>query len=422
VNGFRILLGLTLVESVLGDVWVETQSLALRALFLTAGAALFFPARRGARWLVDRLFYDDVTPYEDFVDSVQLGGMTADPADEIITGIAGRLVEALHLESAVLFLGTEPSNARLLTAVGPRAEEVVRRVYPGVTAQIQRSSYKDLLDLRWESDSLLVMALRSPGRQIGFAIMGPKRGGEVFVEEEKRLAQTVAPLLALAVDQSILSRELRDLNQRLVKAQEQERKRMAVDIHDGPLQKEIVLTRASEVSFQDPESLARELVNELREVCSRLRPAILDDLGIVSALEWLLEGVSNRSELSASLTLDGVDEDERLDPESELTLFRVTQEAINNTLKHADATRIDVSLSIDGDSLVLEARDDGTGFSLVHRLDGGIGGGGIGLSGMRERVIYLDGSLNIRSAPGRGTSVLARIPRTPVADSLEART
>jgi signal transduction histidine kinase len=348
--------------------------------------------------------------------------MTADPADEVITGIAGRLVEALHLESAVLFLGTEPSNARLLTAVGPRAEEVVGRVYPGVAAQIQRAGYKDLLDLRWESDFLLVMSLRSPGRQIGFAIMGPKHGGEVFVEEEKRLAQTVAPLLALAVDQSILSRELRDLNQRLVKAQEQERKRMAVDIHDGPLQKAIVLTRASEVTFQDPETLARELVNELWEVCSRLRPAILDDLGIVSALEGLLEGVSSRSEVSASLTLDGVDEDERLDPESELTLFRVTQEAINNTLKHADATRIDVSLSLDGDSLLLEARDDGTGFSLSHRIDGGVGEGGIGLSGMRERVTYLDGSLNIRSAPGRGTSVLARIPRTPVADSLEAMT
>jgi hypothetical protein len=127
-------------------------------------------------------------------------------------------------------------------------------------------------------------------------------------------------------------------------------------------------------------------------ICTkRLRPAILDDLGIVSALEWLLEGVSSRSEISASLTLDGVDEDERLDPESELTLCRVTQEAINNTLKHADATRIDVSLSIDGDSLVLEARDDGTGFSLSHRIDGGIGEGGIGLSGMREGVIYLDG-------------------------------
>ena len=417
-----ILLGLTGAESILGDVWVADQSLMLNALLLTAGVALFLPARRGGRWLVDTLFYGDVTPYEEFVDSVQRGEVAADPADEIITAIASRLVDALHLESAVLFLGTGPSNARLLTAVGPRAEEVVSRIYPRVVPQIQSAGQKDLLDLRWESDSLLVMALRPPGRQIGFAIMGPKHGDEVFVEEEKRLALTVAPLLALAVDQSILSRELRDLNQRLVKAQEQERKRMAIDIHDGPLQKAIVLTRASEVAFQDPETLARELVGELREVCTQLRPSILDDLGIVSSLEWLLDGVSNRSEISASLTLDGVDEDERLDPDSELTLFRVTQEAINNTLKHADATRIDVTLSIDGDSLVLEASDDGTGFALSPHLDGGFGEGGIGLSGMRERVIYLDGSLKIRSAPGRGTTVQARIPRMPVADPSEART
>ena len=316
----------------------------------------------------------------------------------------------LHLESAVLFLGDGSSDARLLTAAGPRADEVVRRLYPEVGSKIDDAGDRDLLDLRWESDSLLMLALKSPGRRIGFALLGPKEGGEVFVEDEKRLALTVGPLLALAVDQSILSGELRELNQRLVGAQELERKRMAVDIHDGPLQKAIVLTRPGKEIGADSGTLARELVNELREVCSRLRPAILDDLGIVPALDWLLEGVSGRAGVLTGLSLEGVDEDERLDPDTEPTLFRVTQEATNNALKHADATRIDVSLSRDGDDLVLRVSDDGVGFSAVGHQSVAVNGGGIGISGMRERAIHLDGSLEINSEPGMGTTVLVRLP------------
>ena len=81
--------------------------------------------------------------------------------------------------------------------------------------------------------------------------------------------------------------------------------------------------------------LARQLTSELREVCSRLRPAILDDLGLVPALDWLLEGVARQSGLSTRLELNGVDEDERFSPEVELALFRVTQEATNNAMKHS---------------------------------------------------------------------------------------
>ncbi len=294
------------------------------------------------------------------------------------------------------------------------------RLYPEIGPQFDDVGDRDLLDLRWESDSLLLLVLKSPGRRIGFALLGPREGGEVFVEDEKRLALTVGPLLALAVDQSILSGELRELNQRLMGAQELERKRMAVDIHDGPLQKAIVLTRTGKDVLADRTAVARELVNELREVCSRLRPAILDDLGIVPALDWLLEGVSSRAEVLTGLSLHGVHEDERLDPDTELTLFRVTQEATNNALKHADATRIDVSLSRDGDALVLMVSDDGVGFSAGGHQNVAVNGGGIGLSGMRERAIHLNGSLEISSAPGMGTTVLVRLPGSPAAALQEA--
>jgi signal transduction histidine kinase len=108
-----------------------------------------------------------------------------------------------------------------------------------------------------------------------------------------------------------------------------------------------------------------------------------------------------------------VDEDDRFDPDGELTLFRITQESINNTLKHANATRIDVSLSRNADELVLMVVDDGVGFSLsTHRAGGAatLESGGIGLSGMRERVIHINGSLEISSSPGTGTTVMVQIP------------
>jgi signal transduction histidine kinase len=226
----------------------------------------------------------------------------------------------------------------------------------------------------------------------------------------------------MAVDQSILSTELRELNQRLVGAQEMERKRMAADIHDGPLQKAIVLTRPQDEASMDQNGLARELVSELREVCSQLRPSIIDDLGVFSAIEWLLDGVSDRTELLTSLSLISVGEDDRFDPDTELTLFRITQESINNTLKHANATRIDVSLSLTSEELVLMVSDDGVGFTLGPRSTGDaitLESGGVGLSGMRERVIHINGSLEINSSPGSGTTVMVRIPTVQAQNRIE---
>lgn len=408
-----LIAALSVFESMAVDLPGGGRAVPLQAAILTLGVGAFFLLRRSARKLVDRLFYREIAQYDDFVDLVRSDQLAIGSAGDVIDGIAARIVETLRLESVLLFLGDGPDGARLLTATGPRSDEVVSKIYPERASQIRESHGSDMLDLRWESESLLVMALKSPGRQIGFAILGPKTAGEVFLEEEKRLALTVGPLLAMAVDQSILSNDLRELNQRLVGAQEMERKRMAADVHDGPLQKAIVLTRPRDGALMDPEELAKELVRELREVCSRLRPSIIDDLGLFSGLEWLLDGVSDRTDLLTSLSLIGLDEDDRFDPDSELTLFRITQESINNTLKHANATRIDVSLCLSADELILMAIDDGVGFSFSpHRAGGAatLESGGVGLSGMRERVIHINGSLEISSSPGKGTTVMARIP------------
>jgi len=159
------------------------------------------------------------------------------------------------------------------------------------------------------------------------------------------------------------------------------------------------------ISQDEKGEIAHQLVSELREVSSRLRPAILDDLGIVPAIEWLLDNLPKRFGLVTHFSLEGLQEEDRFSPDIELALFRVSQESINNIMKHARATSVQVILSKETNAIVLEVRDNGLGFSTATGRNNGLG-----LSQMRQRVVQLNGSLDIHSSPGNGTRVVARIP------------
>lgn len=262
-----------------------------------------------------------------------------------------------------------------------------------------------MIELQRESDSFLISALATGSDFIGFLVLGPKDGGEVFVLEEKRLVATVSPILAIAIDKSQLSEDLRDLNQRLIHAEESERGRVAGDVHDGPLQRALLIIRENEGASGAIDELARQIVFDLREISSRLRPSILDDLGIVSSLDWLLNDVSKRSSLQTNLLLEGLEVDERLTPDVELVLFRVAQEASNNALKHSGGTSLEVTLNRYDHDLILRVADNGKGFARGLNKKGGSG-----LPGMRERVVQLGGCLEVTSVPDMGTTVVARIP------------
>ena len=360
----------------------------------------------------DRLLvYGEVTPYDTFVEAVQDDMLESSPTGDVLQRIVDRIGDVLGLESTVMFVEKEPLGQRVVVSSGTRADEVVRDIYPRLESKIRFGDTDDIVDLRWRADSLLAVNLRSYGSRIGMLLLGPKIGGEVFVDDEKQLVSGIAPLVSLAVDQSTLSAELRDLYQRLVTAQEAERHRLAIDLHDGPLQKAFLLTRRVEGLVEDPSATAQELVAELREITSRLRPSILDDLGLVAGVEWLLEWAPGQTEVATRLQLDGVDETERFEPDVELTLFRVTQEAINNVLKHAKATHLSASLSRADGGLVLHVEDDGVGLPANGQRKKGLG-----LSGMRERVVQLYGTFEIGSAPKGGTRVTATVPlQNPVA-------
>jgi len=370
-------------------------------LFIVGGIIVFFPLQRGARWLVDKFMYKDTTDYQAFFKSLPVNVGTLSGIIEIATGIVQPLAQALNLESVHLFLN-EGSHIRMVAAAGEHATDNLTHVQSKIERYMENHRNEGLVELRVESDTFLIANLELPGHHLGFLLLGPKQGGEVLVEEEKQFVSSVVPIITLAIDKAELSEELRKLNQRLIKAEETERARIAGDLHDGPLQKVIFLARANPVEQKD---IAKQIISEIREICSRLRPAILDDLGLVPAIEWLLDGVSKHSDILTQLSLNDITEEDRFAPDIEQALFRITQESINNAIKHAKATSLNVSISMVGKNLILHVTDNGSGFSLASSNKKGFG-----LSGMRERAFSVGGSFNVQSTPGDGTIITANIP------------
>jgi signal transduction histidine kinase len=204
----------------------------------------------------------------------------------------------------------------------------------------------------------------------------------------------------------------------LLTVQEGERRTLAQDLHDDPVQTLAYLVRMLEVLSDDPRlsadlvplvrrdgELATEVVNTLRTVIHGLRPPVLDDLGAVAALRQLVAEVRSRHGIVIDLRVSG--DPVRLSDRCELTVYRVAQEALSNVVRHAQATDTRVDLHF-GDQVVLTVTDNGRGMSSPAVVAAG-SGGGLGLIGMRERVNLIGGSLEVRACKPHGTRVRATV-------------
>jgi PAS domain S-box-containing protein len=231
---------------------------------------------------------------------------------------------------------------------------------------------------------------------------------------EKRFADRTAQL-------ADRERQLEALVGKLIAAHEEERRWLAYEVHDSLIQMAIAAQRyiqtfadthppGSKVRPGDldrPLELVRQTVQEGRRMVKGLRPTTLDDFGLVIAIRQRVEELQHEGwEIGYEETLG----EERLPTEVEITLFRVTQEALNNVQKHAQTTAVSVVLTQRGRKVRFEVRDEGRGFdpSAVLAEQGPVER--VGLSSMRERVALLGGELEIRSKPGSGTSVVAEVP------------
>jgi two-component system sensor histidine kinase UhpB len=203
-----------------------------------------------------------------------------------------------------------------------------------------------------------------------------------------------------------LETERRDAGRAVIQAQERERRRIAQDLHDEVNQALTAVSLRLQASIeQAPPELRRELtetkrlssqaMEELLSLARQLRPAVLDDHGLIPALHSQVRDFNDQTGIRATFHARGTAP--KLSPEQQLVIYRVTQESLSNAAQHAGARRVDVELSFIGRT-VLRITDDGCGF------DGGRNGG-LGLSGMRERALLAGGILSIWSAPGQGTRV-----------------
>ena len=262
--------------------------------------------------------------------------------------------------------------------------------------------------------SALYVPLVAQGRPIGVVVVHDRLGAtSSFADEDVRLTESLAAKAATAVELS--ERVSRDAVRRVVEAQELERARLARELHDetGQALTSILLGLKSledRVDSDDGRTAVTELRNlvvstlqDVRRLAVELRPAALDDFGLVPAIERLRDTVEEQGGLSVDV--QSPLGDERLPPETETALYRIVQEALINVLKHAAATRVTVRLSRSGKTVALVVQDDGNGFDPASVRDGGLG-----LVGMRERVALLGGRLTVESSEGGGTLLKAEVP------------
>jgi signal transduction histidine kinase len=239
-------------------------------------------------------------------------------------------------------------------------------------------------------------------------------GGEVrrLAAALERMRASLVTSLAVATANARLEERERlrqQLLRRLISAQEDERKRIARELHDEASQTLAALGVAVEMGrMDDARRLASRMHDELHRLIVDLRPSVLDDLGLSAAIQWFAERHLNARGILARCEIDELDG--RLAPEVETALFRAVQEAIVNITRHAKAETVLIQLSGDADEVVVEIEDDGVGFTAGAVVSEPGSLRGVGLLGMRERLEIVGGVLRIDSEPGGGTHVVMRVP------------
>ncbi|MGZ6143402.1 MAG: sensor histidine kinase, partial [Myxococcales bacterium] len=213
---------------------------------------------------------------------------------------------------------------------------------------------------------------------------------------------------------------VRQLLARTLTAQEHERRRVARELHDETSQSLAALVMRIRAALADaPEgplraklidaaALAVRTLDEVHRMIVDLRPSVLDDLGLKSAIVWYAE--RNLKTRGIAVRCEFADLDERLPPQHETAVFRVVQEAMNNIARHAGAESVLIQAAVKDGALSVEVEDDGEGFDPSAIAATPTDGRGWGLLGMRERVEMLGGTLRIDSAKGRGTHVALTMP------------
>lgn len=341
----------------------------------------------------------------------------ADP--QIITDGSGLILEANHAAVTLLrrvkeFLIGKPLALFSVEGYRSRFYESLARLAHGFSSD----TFQSLLARRGESPREVSILVRA----------GEASGAAIDAHHKPSYAELRHHWIVRDVTEWKRSEDARaELQRRLAKSQEDERRRIARDLHDTVAQTLTALSlgvRAVRDSAELPaatlpkldqvQRLADELARQLHDLATRLRPAALDDLGLEAAVQQLVSDWSTHAGVPTELQVIGL-KDQRLASEIETALYRIVQEALTNIAKHAGARRVAVVVGESARQAVAVIEDDGVGFDLegVSQTPSGRQPSDrerLGLLGMRERVTLVGGTLEIESTPGQGTTVIARIP------------
>jgi signal transduction histidine kinase len=321
----------------------------------------------------------------------------------------GLRMAAVAGEGADEYAGLELSaRSKTMRVLGRRRSERVDSVLDD--PEVEQEAARKL-----GARSALYVPLLVRDEAIGVIVVHDKQGTDPrFADEDLRLAEIFAARAAVAVE--LRQRVARDALQRVVTAQELERRRLARELHDetGQALTSILLGLRGLEDVHDAEALkaavteVRELVRstlqDVRRLAVELRPTALDDFGLVAALERLTDNFAEQTGMAVEF-FPNLQGDGRFPPEVETALYRLVQESLTNIIKHARATSVSIVLTQTAESVSVIVEDDGVGFEPYRAT-----GDGIGLLGMRERVGLFGGRVVVESRPGAGTTVVAEVP------------
>lgn len=329
-----------------------------------------------------------------------------------------QMVELLDLEGACVIGASREGKIDPILACHP--PEVGVGSLSAQTAQPDSISSPDV--------SVFPLTAELPGsgqgERVGGSLAVKTKAGDVLGKEDRRLLEGVASHLAIAVANQQLTeaerRRVRSYARMVTQAQEEERKRIARELHDEAAQNLVVIRRdlaalAASLNdapitaeLKDLTELAAQTLAGMRRFSRDLRPPTLEELGLPAALDQLIAQVRERSGLAADFGLTG--RPRRLTIETELSIYRIGQAALHNAERHARASEVTAALTFHSQHIDLEILDDGCGFSVPRDLADLPGDGKLGLVGMHERAQLVGGSLQIRSSPGAGTRVSLHVP------------
>jgi two-component system sensor histidine kinase DegS len=269
--------------------------------------------------------------------------------------------------------------------------------------------------------SFLAVPLKSSDRVLGVMTLGdsqPKR----FAPPDVQLMASIGGQVGVAIENARFYENMRFYARQVTRAQEEERMRIARDLHDETIQMLIVMSRRIEAlaTFSDRvpaavmgllvelQGTVSDALKGLRRFIQDLRPSTLDYLGLMAAVVGSVNDLNELDAITAEVKAEGTVR--RLSPVQELGLFRVFQEAVSNIRRHSECTHVLVEVSFRPSSVRMCISDNGRGFNVPERIDGLVSSGKLGLIGMHERAQILGGTLTIEARPGGGTKIIVEVP------------